>query len=121
LDPGLVWTGVEKRKYPAPAMVRTLFHPTHGESLYRPLLFDLPQPINYRVDKIPPLDSTLGNLVHSTHSRPVYLGSILMTFRPLFRFRLAFPSELLSNKHSICIRRHSFTSVHNAYFGLYVF
>jgi hypothetical protein len=41
LDPGLVWTDVEKIKFPAPARVRTLFHPTHGESLYRPLFFNV--------------------------------------------------------------------------------
>ena len=41
LDPGLVWTGVENIR--APAGVRTLYHPTHGESLYRPLLFNAPK------------------------------------------------------------------------------
>jgi len=39
------------------------------------------------------MDSIVGNSVHSTHSLPVYLGSILVTFPRLPRFRLAFLSD----------------------------
>ena len=66
LDPGLVCTGVEKISCSRQVSNPVQSNP-HGESLYRPLLFNVPKYINYRVYKIPPLDSILSNSVLSTH------------------------------------------------------
>ena len=62
LDPGLVCTGVEKI-----SCSRQVSNPVPSNPHGKSLLFNVPKYINYRVYKIPPLDSILSNSVLSTH------------------------------------------------------